>query len=190
MTDAIQPDMATAREFLEAIAPGEPVTFQTFDDTNAKRPELARTFHAPAGVIPEELAALNAQGAGVFFTVNATDGNGRKAENVTTVRALFVDFDNADETRADRIAELFNLAPSAVVESSPGKHHVYWLVTGWPLEQFRDAQRALAEHYGSDVKVCDLPRVMRLPGFIHRKGEPFRTRLLQLAGHRYGGAKP
>jgi len=31
----------------------------------------------------------------------------------------------------------------------------------------------LAAWLGSDPKVCDPPRVMRVPGFIHRKGAPF-----------------
>lgn len=188
MNDSPQPDTAAALAFLNALAPGEAVTFQTIDDTTNKRPELARTIHASAGEIPPDLAELNAQGAGVFFTVNRTDGKGRKAENITAVRALFVDFDTADDTRPEHMATMFDLSPSAVVESSPGKHHAYWFTDGWPLEQFTHAQATLADHYGTDKKVKDLPRVMRLPGFIHHKGAPYRTRLLELAGRHYGEA--
>ena len=40
-------------------------------------------------------------------------------------------------------------------------------------------QKVLAEHYGTDPSVHDLPRVMRLPGFYHRKAEPVQVKLLE-----------
>jgi hypothetical protein len=46
------------------------------------------------------------------------------------------------------------------------------------LYEFKPIQVALAKALGTDEKICDLPRVMRLPGFFHLKGEPFRTQLL------------
>lgn len=49
-----------------------------------------------------------------------------------------------------------------------------------PLDAFKPAQRALAGKFQGDTSVCDLPRVMRLPGFVHRKGEPFVTRIESL----------
>jgi Protein of unknown function (DUF3987)/RepB DNA-primase N-terminal domain len=42
-------------------------------------------------------------------------------------------------------------------------------------EQFAELQKALAARFGGDPSVHDLPRVMRLPGFFHRKGAPFLT---------------
>jgi hypothetical protein len=36
-------------------------------------------------------------------------------------------------------------------------------------------QKAIAKKFDSDPKVCDLPRVMRLPGFYHCKGKPYPT---------------
>jgi hypothetical protein len=70
------------------------------------------------------------------------------------------------------------IPPAIVCESSPGKHHAYWPVAGMPLADFRDAQKTMAAHYGGDPAVCDLPRVMRLPGYVHAKREPFTSRLL------------
>jgi hypothetical protein len=187
-------DKAAALTFLESLAPGEPALFQTFDDSKNKSPELVRVIPAPAGVIPEQLLGMNCAGAGVFFCVNRTDTTGkRKAENITAVRALFVDFDTVDHERPERMAELFALEPSAVIESSPGKHHAYWFVDfeagAFSLEDFTHAQLALAAAFGTDDKVSDLPRIMRLPGFVHRKGEPFQTRTLSLSGKRYTPAE-
>jgi AAA domain len=46
-----------------------------------------------------------------------------------------------------------------------------------PLDQFELLQIALADRFNGDTGVHDLPRVLRLPGFIHRKGEPFLSLL-------------
>jgi len=70
-----------------------------------------------------------------------------------------------------------------VVQSSPNKYHLYWLVNDVALSDFGTLQQALAEHYGTDPSVKDLPRVMRLPGFYHRKGEPVMVQLLEARDH-------
>lgn len=170
---------AAAAAFLASLAPGATgFTFQTFDDSSAKRPELTCVLHGTLEQHGTRLLELNKAGAGVFVVVNETDGTGRKAANVTRARALFADFDKADPSRPARLAADL-LPPTLLVESSPSKHHAYWVIDGaLPLEQFKPLQRAIAASLGSDTKVCDLPRVMRLPGFHHRKGEPHLGRLL------------
>ena len=154
--------------------PTEPFTFQTFDD-NADRNDkaLTRQFHGTLDQHAQVLHALNAKGAGVYVTVNATDGKGRKAANITAVRALFVDFDAPDD---DRVARLLGLPipPTVIVESSQGKHHAYWVVDGIALDEFSVYQKQLIAYFTAqgdtpDKAVHDLPRVMRLDGFIHAK---------------------
>lgn len=157
---------------------GDLHTFQTLGD----REDLRRTFHGAFEQHQKTLTALNEQGAGVFFTVNETDGKGRKAENVTRIRAVFVDLDDADVNRKFD----YPLAPSHIVESSPGKHHVYWvLADNMPLEQFKSVQQKLANLLGGDLKCCDLPRVLRVPGFLHLKSTPFTVREIGGNGRRY-----
>jgi hypothetical protein len=80
------------------------------------------------------------------------------------VRALFVDADSP-------IEKPWALEPDIIVQSGNGVH-AYWTVADTPLEAFTPAQKRLAAFYGTDSKVSDLPRVMRLPGFFHLKGEP------------------
>jgi RepB DNA-primase N-terminal domain len=164
------PDRATAERFLTALDPGGKFTFQTFDD-NADRKERELARH-PYGTLAEHwnmLCRFNARGAGIFVTVNETDGGGRSAKNIIRVRACFVDLDGAP------LPSSFHVNPHIVVESSPGRWHLYWLVKDCPLDQFSTVQKRLAAYYGGDKAVHDLPRVMRLPGFIHRKHEPFFT---------------
>src|SRR5262249_18431882 len=62
----------------------------------------------------------------------------------------------------------------------PKKFHAYWRVEGMALKDFKPVQTAISKRWGSDPKVNDLPRVMRLPGFMHMKGKPFLIRIKHL----------
>ena len=159
-----------------SLFPGA-LSFQTFDDGPGKRKPLARIMHGTIAQHDDKLRTLNARGAGVFFMVNEGDGRGRKAANVRRVRALFVDLDGSPLEPV----EAAPLRPHAIVESSSGRWHAYWRVKDCPLDRFKPLQQALATRFNGDPKVCDLPRVMRVPGFDHRKGEAFRSRVVALA---------
>lgn len=170
-------DLAEAERFLDVLAEGEPVTFQTFDDdADRKQKSLARILHGTLEEHAAELTRLNQRGAGVFVMVNFGDGKGREGANVTGVRGVFVDLDGAPPEPILK----FELTPHIVVESSPRKYHAYWLLADCALEQFRPLQKALIAKFNGDPSVHDLPRVMRLPGFIHRKGAPYRSRVIQI----------
>ena len=116
--------------------------------------------------------------AGVFVTVNETDGKGRQAHNVARVRAVFADLDGAP------LAPVLEagLEPHIVCESSPGRYHAYWLCDDCSLDQFEHVQRALAQRFGGDPSVHDRSRVMRLPGFRHFKGDAQTCKLLDGIG--------
>ncbi|WP_395710470.1 PriCT-2 domain-containing protein [Reyranella sp.] len=170
-----------ARRFLKALDPdARCFTFQTFDD-NAERkdPRLAHVYHE--SLESSSLAYFNdaSRGAGAFVTINETNLRGRHAADIVRVRAVFVDLDGAPLEPV----RVFDKKPHIIVESSPGRWHAYWLVKDLPLDQFEAVQRALAERFNGDRAVHDLPRVMRLPGFFHRKREPFRTRIVEINDH-------
>jgi hypothetical protein len=174
----VQPDLANAERFLDAFG-DEYHCFQAFDDRGADK-SLARTIHGTLQERGPELTQLNERGAGIFVTPNAiAPGQRRLAKNATRVRALFVDADKPEDIPEieRRIAQL-GLQPSIVVESSPGKFHYYWRTDNFPLDGFKRAQQRIAKLLGTDASVCDPSRVMRLPGFIHQKGQPWRTRLV------------
>lgn len=168
-------DPDAARRFLHMLDPeAESFTFQTFDDTPAKRGELARIRHGDLDDMIDFLEAQQRRGAGAFVTINETDGKGRQAQNIKRVRALAVDLDGAPLAPVLEAA----LAPQIVVESSLGKYHAYWLCGDCSLDQFERMQKAMARKFGGDPSVHDLPRVLRLPGYQHLKGDPFTSRLL------------
>ena len=98
------------------------------------------------------------------------------AENIQSLRAVFIDMD-------EPLTQAFALPPTMTVQSKNGIHAYWSLLEGEPLDGFTPTQRRLAAYYGSDPSVCDLPRVMRLPGFEHRKSDPFPVRLLTSHSH-------
>jgi len=169
------------------------VTFQTFDDEKPggkSRPRLARVLHGSLAQHAEELERLNRAGAGVFVTVNGTDG-GRKKANVRTLRAWWADLDEKDAREAFDLA-CVPLEPSMIVRSGHGVH-LYWM-TLEPIpcdgnearrtEHEGDLKRIAAAlaPFGADPKVCDVSRVMRLPGFFNRKREPLLVELVTAEG--------
>ncbi len=171
---ALNFDLAEAGRFLDFFGEGEPHAFQYFDDS--KKGGSADHFYGHLPDLQKILCLRNEQRRGIYFMVNWGDGVGRSAENVTDVRALFVDLDGAPLEPVNNAP----LEPHVIVESSPGKYQAYWFVDGCPLARFRGLQIALARRFGSDPSVQDLARVMRIPGFFHYKQEPFRVRTIKL----------
>ncbi len=112
------------------------------------------------------LAALNRTGSDIYVTVNETDGVGRRAENISRVRCVFADYDAF-------VPEHWKLVPSMLVESSPGKAQAYWLLKEpvEPSAQWAAVERAVVWETGADRNVCDIARVLRVPGFVNHKYE-------------------
>ena len=162
------------KRFQEVLLSDDVITFQTFSD-NADNKDISLTcqLHGRFDDVQDNLHALNNRGAGIYFTANKTDGKGRKRENITAVRSLFVDFDIPDSERVARLMAL-DLPPTLIVESSKDKHHAYWVADGIALDDFTACQKQLISFFTAqgdapDKAIHDLARVMRLPGFIHQK---------------------
>lgn len=181
MTSAtLIPDLTMAGAFLSALDPNGSFTFQTLDDDKTRKSRsLSRIFHGTLEEHAATFSELQQQGAGVFVMVNEGDEQGRSTNNVVRVRAHFIDLDGAP---IEPVLEA-GLQPHILVESSPDKWHAYWLTNNCPLHEFKPRQQSLAHRFGGDTAVCDLPRVMRLPGFWHLKGAPFTTRLVNPSGN-------
>jgi hypothetical protein len=171
----LPPDRAKADGFLRALAPeADRFTFQTFTDSREqrerykaerKRDPLARVSHGTLIECWQELERLSKAGAGVYFAVNETDGRGRATANIIRVRTCVADMDSAPLDNLKRI----RLRPHIITQTSPGKYHAYWLVRAVALDQYKDLQKRLSRVLDADPNVCDLSRVMRLPGFPHQK---------------------
>ena len=150
---------------------GEQHSFQTFDD-KGKNKKLIKQLHGTIKEHFHEIAELNRQGAGVFFTVNQTDLQGRTTKHINKIRAVFIDLDGTP------LPETFELNPHFIINTSPNKYHCYWLVKDMPLESFSLYQKALAIKYNSDPVIHDIPRILRVPGFFHHKNKSHPVKIV------------
>lgn len=179
------PDLQLAQTFLTLLDnAAEFFCFQTFDDNKQRKDQsLARVFNGSLDEHWSTLVKLNLQGAGIFVTVNATDGEGRKRENIVRLRAIFQEADRNN-------TPLPPLEPHIEVESSPGKHHRYWLIdesTAPTTTDWQSSQNRMVSDFGSDPNAKDVSRVLRLPGFHHLKN-PDQPHLVRITGQ--SKAKP
>ena len=118
---------------------------------------------------------------GAFVSVNGTDGRGAKAENINRVRSYYVDIDgltDKDEALGNLITA--KLQPSAIVETKNGLHAYWFAKNQRPVDysKYRDVQEGLVAAFGADKSAKDIARVLRLPGSLHLKGEPFEVRVV------------
>jgi hypothetical protein len=103
------------------------------------------------------------EGFGVLIIVN---GGGHKDNEITDIRACFIDKDNGP------LPSEWHSPPSFKVRRSDNRGHAYWLVHELTGEQFISLQRRLAAYYGGDPRIFNRSRGMRLAGTLHLKGEP------------------
>lgn len=162
-----------ASQMIHALTgdPNTPVLFFAAKDNDSSRVHPQPILGRLQDLLPR-LEALNRQGAGIFLTVNQVKGRRRKAEDVTAIRALFVDGDTGPIPKVwgKPTKEILEHKPGFLHARNPSKWAAFWpLAEGEDPRRFRAAQLALADFYKSDKAVADLPRVMRLPGFLHQK---------------------
>lgn len=182
-------DIKQAQDFLYNFDEELNITFQLFDDTKQSGAARQYTGHYHKNFQEDETVLLlktaNNVGCGIYFTINATDGKGRKEENITHIRALAVDLDGAP---LEPVLQC-ELAPHYIIESSRGRYQCFWLINPIAIESFSSVEEAkskfamwqvsMARKFGGDESIKDLSRVMRVPGFFHRKGEPQKSKVLE-----------
>jgi P4 family phage/plasmid primase-like protien len=177
-------DVQEAKKFLSALSShddGTIFSFQTLYDVKpehdderraAEEKRLTRTIHGRFEDKVDELIEMNKRGAGIFVCVNRTNGMGLRGKDVDRIRSFFVD-DDTDHLQPEQMP----IPPSIVVRSKRG-NHFYWLTAnGTARDMFGPAQKALAAKCETDHTIFNLNRVMRMPGFLHNKGEPYKVSL-------------
>lgn len=176
-------DLVSAKLFLQQLDQSENPSFayRCFQDDKSavKNPSLTCMRYGKLEDLQDEFIRLNMMGSGIFYTVNRTNGQGFKKEDVISVRAVFADLDGSPLEPAQK----FKLPPQIVVESSQGRFHTFWIIDKnqpLALPLFEPVQSKIAELFHSDPSVKDLGRVMRLPGMYHKKNplKPFLTTII------------
>jgi hypothetical protein len=164
---------AHAEAFLKLLDPSAGTfAFRVFSETSGST-IAACNRNGQIGQLRPFLQQKNEGGGGVFVVVNK---GGQRSGEISRVRAVFADTDGAPLGPIKAA-----LTPHIIVESSPDRWHAYWLVEpSFPLDKFSAVQTAIAEKFGTDPSIKDLPRVMRVPGFYHNKRKPYLCSLVAL----------
>lgn len=170
--------------FLDALINGdseqEIFHFQTFDDLSSKRKNLSRVFIGTLNEHFNNLQDLNNKGAGVFVCVNKiSPEKPRNSKNVNKIRAVFADKD-------DGKFESLPLQPTILIDTKNGQH-AYWVTDSIPLDKFEEIQKAIINTLRTDSKIKDKSRVMRLPGFYHKKdpNNPYYVKMVNQTDNIY-----
>jgi putative DNA primase/helicase len=155
---------------------GEKQHFRVFSDTESDRAVFDKM--ALLSDVSDVLTRYNNKENGIFFVVNETDGIKARDKNIVEIRAVFLDLDGAP---IQPVLDEAKIEPHIIVESSPGKYHIYWLVNGVDIDLFKPIQTALAKRFKGDKSVNNPSRVLRLPGFYHCKtSQRFMTNVTHL----------
>lgn len=122
-------------------------------------------FHYPEQIADaaEHFEFALAFGREVYFCAHLLTEKRRKKESAAELLTLYADGDGAE------IPDGFP-RPTAIVESSPGRHHYYWR-----LSESIDPQTAhklntrIAMAVGADPSGADLTQLLRVPGTLNHK---------------------
>jgi hypothetical protein len=139
----------------------------------------AHNFTGTVAEVWAELVKHNTLGYAIYAVVNE---GGQDGGSIEKIRSNYIDADGVP------FPERWHIKPSFFVIRDALHWHAYWRVDDCSVEAFETAQRRLIAHYGAqlgiadskakppvpgiDPAIHDLPRIMRVPGSVHLKGEP------------------
>jgi hypothetical protein len=162
-----------------------PVYFQSLSNDGSEHPREVFTRS------PQEVAGFmkkwDRAGRGLFYCVATLkpDSHKRSKETVNQVCVAWadIDFKGLESAPSDGGAAILGTLqslpcpPSIIVRSGHGLHP-YWLfheplevgAGGGDVERLEGVLRQLADLVGGDLAVCEVSRLMRLPGTHNTKG--------------------
>lgn len=159
---------------------GQPVmvelVFLSAED-KAEVKHVARYRPDQIGQAAEDAAAMNALGINVYCAINPVDANnqpkaGHRASREHIVGAFYHWADADDAQAAENIRNF--VGPKCTMHVLTGtqpcmRPHVYWELVEFTrnLPEWEARQKAIAATLGTDPKVTDAPRIMRLAGSIN-----------------------
>jgi hypothetical protein len=118
------------------------------------------------------LAGQSTSDYDVFMIMNPIkDGTiSRTKVDIKGIRHVYLEVDRNGEQALQRIRNSNEVpAPNYVLDTSPGRHHVVWKVSGFSQEESESLLHNLANKFGGDLAATDSRRVLRLPGFANHK---------------------
>jgi hypothetical protein len=180
--------MATPASFLRALF-GQVPADDYVESRLLSRERSPRQLFVQVGDLRERgwVPPVPGEGWNVYVGVVPRVRTGGKARDCGAAVAVWVDLDDPNGQ------PVFPLAPSIVVQTSPGKHQAYWLLRKPcpDLALIESLNRGIASQAGGDANACDRARVLRLPGFPNLKypDKPMVELVVCVADWRYSTAE-
>ena len=165
-----RPNREEAEKFLRLLKGNDVLVWQLIHDQekNVPAPILIGSLEE----VWPQLCKAQEKGYGTFITVNRSNGQGRKTKDMVAATAVFVDGDGIP------LPSSWALPPHLMVQRDHNHWHAYWLIE--PTSDFNRwklIQKGMIKCLGTDPVIHDPPRVMRVPGFYHQKGDPILVHL-------------
>ena len=163
-------DLSQAERFLQFLDPdSNQFCFRTYGDKDKSNPRLRCKLEGSLKQHAQTLVAKNKLGASICTVVN--DG-GHTDSEIKKVRFVFADTDGAPAKPLVKA-----LRPHAIIQSSYKRFHIYWRVKNLDVSAFSHIQKQIARKYNTDSSISNPSRIMRMPGFLHQKAEPYLSHI-------------
>jgi len=113
-----------------------------------------------------------------YFGVALRDGKGGTKENITQIPAVWADIDFSSIPRelTHKKLQEFPFKPSIIVHSGHGIH-CYWILKEPLIKEeigtTEEINKRIANFLLADTAACDASRILRIPGTINVKKEPY-----------------
>ena len=163
----------------------KPIYVLFHDKDKTKKLKIYQEINEP------EFKQLNSDGWGVYFSVNLFNNGRRRKEDCAKLRYIFADLDIAKEgdgsTEQQRtnkkqkvISALYEkIIPTLIIDTKNGIQPLWKLEDGTidKIPEYENVIKGLIEWSktigcaGDAVQDC--ARILRLPGYLHQKGEPY-----------------
>jgi len=168
------PSEVTLDDFLTAFFPDpdEDINLRAFRPKDAPKDEArfsprkwrtCRKALACDGALMAEPHEAN-RTRGIYFVVNS---GGDEAKDIKRVNGFFAEMDEGTFAEQHAKFDACLIPPSIRLETLKSVHGHWPAAPGVTLDEFDEIQRRIIHFYGSDPKIKDRSRVMRVPGFNH-----------------------
>lgn len=146
-------------------------------DADPNEPTERRVITRDPSVIDGFARKWDRSGRGLYFAVGTVRAQRRVKEEIveTPFIHLDIDFKSVDASEGEILSRLRQArCPPSIIVRSGGGLHCYWLLkesvdTQASMERIENVMRQLADLFGGDLSVCEVSRLMRLPGSHNSK---------------------
>jgi P4 family phage/plasmid primase-like protien len=148
---------------------------------------VAAVFTRDPDEVASFVAAWSGKPYGVYFGAGTRVRERGTAEDVGELPALWVDLDKVDKAHALEVLKGCYCPPTFIVDSGRGLH-AWWMLdeAAEPSPDFVDLLRGLRRIFAGDPAVCDIARIMRLPGTENSKYDaPLPVSVIHSSDRRY-----